>query len=178
MYKIEAQQGKGQWGIVTQHADESQAKRMARLLSVENNTPHRVVAVDETTHAETPLIAYDWGKAFIETGGVQTFVPVYYESLTQEDEADTPLVFYAIQSRLNPVLNERRYTPWSRYNTRQFVEYEEAEHSATALSIEHPELDFRVVYADRHAIPSIAFRGGVKYAQLGDAPVAPSETGD
>jgi len=177
MYLIQAQKGKGGWVTITQHADQSEAKRMAKLLSVENNTPHRVVEVDEANNTELPISAYEWGKPYIETEGMQTFVPVYYESLTQ-DEPDTPLVFYAVESRLNPVLNELRYASWSRFNARRFVEYEEAEGSAKALSIEHPDRDFRVVYAELNTIPSIIFRGGVKYAHLGDAPVAPTENGD
>ncbi|HRF96956.1 MAG TPA: hypothetical protein PLZ51_17230, partial [Aggregatilineales bacterium] len=95
MYNIQAQQGKSQWVTITTHAEESEAKRMARLLSVENNTPHRVTFLDEETQVETPVIAYDWGKPFIETEGVQTFVPSYYESLANDDgDDDTPLVFY------------------------------------------------------------------------------------
>lgn len=178
MYNIQSQQGKGQWVTITQHADQSEAKRMAKLLSVENNNPHRVVEVNEETNIETPIIAFDWGKPFIEPNGVDTFVPTYYASLTNDDDDDTPLVFYAIESRLNPVLNELRYTAWTRHNTRRFVDYEEAEASANSLSVEHPELDFRIVYADFDLIPVIVFRGGVKFAQLGDAPVAPQEMGD
>ncbi|HRF96955.1 MAG TPA: hypothetical protein PLZ51_17225, partial [Aggregatilineales bacterium] len=71
-----------------------------------------------------------------------------------------------------------RYGSWSLYNTRKFVDYSDAEASANSLSIEHPELDFRIVYADFDLIPVIVFRGGVKFAQLGDAPVAPAEMGD
>jgi len=179
MYLIQAQQNKGEWVTITQHDDQSQAKRMAKLLSVENPTIYRVVTVDETTTNETILMSYEWGKPFIQTDGVQTFVPAYYDSLTdEEDYDDTPLVFYAIESRLNPALNELRYTAWTRHNTRRFVDYEEAETSANSLSVEHPELDFRIVYADFDIIPVIVFRGGVKYAHLGDAPVAPAEMGD
>ena len=179
MYLIQAQQNKGEWVTITQHADQSQAKRMAKLLSVENPTIHRVVMVDESD-TESLIMSYEWGKPFIQTDGVQTFVPAYYDSLTtdDEDDDDTPLVFYAIESRLNPVLNELRYTAWRRHNTRRFVDYEEAEASANNLSIQHPEQDFRVVYADYDPLPSIVFRGGVKYAHLGDAPVAPAEMGD
>lgn len=178
MYNIEAQVSKGQWVTITQHADQSEAKRMAKLLSVENTTIYRVVEVNEETQVETPLISYEWGKTLFEISGVETVVPAYYESLTNDDDDDTPLVFYAIESRLNPVLNELRYTAWTRHNTRRFVDYEEAEASANSLSVERPELDFRIVYADFDLIPVIVFRGGVKFAQLGDAPVAPQEMGD
>lgn len=173
MYTIQAKSARG-WTDITTHADESEAKRMAKLLSVENNVPHRVVEIIDGQ--ERPIIAYDWGQPYAEINGVDTVIPSYYESLTDEDEDnDTPLVFYAVESRLNPVLNELRYTAWSRHSLRRFVDYRDAEDEARTLSIQHPDRDFRIVYWDIDNIPCILWRGGVKYAQLGDAPVAEPE---
>lgn len=176
MYTIQAKSARG-WTDITSHADESKAKRMAKLLSVQNNTPHRVVEIIDGQ--EHTIIAYDWGQPYAEINGVDTVIPSYYESLTDEDEDnDTPLVFYAVESRLNPVLNELRYPAWTRHNLRRFVEYRDAEEEARTLSIQHPDRDFRVVYADFNTIPAIVFRSGVQYAQLGDAPIAEPEKGN
>jgi len=178
MYKIQMKSARG-WIDVAQYADQSEANRKAKLLSVENPNHYRVVEIiegDEGT-TEQPLIAYNWGQPYMDMNGAEVRVPSYYESLTDEPEDDTPLVFYGIQSRLNPVLNDLRYTLWSRFNTRQYVELEEAFADAESLSRQHPERDFRVIYAELNTIPSIVFRGGVKFAQLGDAPIDDSEKG-
>ncbi len=173
MYTIQAKAARG-WIDITTLADESEAKRMAKLLAVQNNNPHRVV--EDKDGEQRPIIAYDWGRAYAEINGVDTIIPSYYDTLTDEDDdTDTPLVFYALESRLNPVLNELRYTAWKRHSLRRFVEYRDAEEEARTLSLQHPDRDFRVVYADFNSIPAIVFRSGVQYAQLGDAPIAGPE---
>ncbi len=172
MYKIQMKSARG-WLDVSQYADQSEANRKAKLLSVENPNHYRVVEIiegDEGT-TEQPLIAYNWGQPYMDMDGAEVKVPSYYDSLTDEPDDDTPLVFYGIQSRLNPVLNDLRYTLWTRFNTRQYVELEEAFADAEALSRQHPERDFRVIYTDLVILPCIVFRGGAKYAQLGDAPI-------
>ena len=180
MYKIQMKHARG-WMDVAEYADQSEANRKAKLLSVENPNQYRVVEIIQTDEGitEQPLIAYNWGQAYIDMDGAEVRVPSYYETLTEaENEDDTPLVFYGIQSRLNPVLNDMRYTNWTRFNTRQYVELDEAFEDAEALSRQHPERDFRVIYTDFVILPCIVFRGGAKYAQLGDAPIDDSEKGN